>query len=323
MNKKDTKNTFSEKPIRFFKDIASEWLEQKRYSIKESTYIKYRNLLIKNIFPEFGDLSTQEYSIFRFEAGLQNISEAENHRYSKSTMKSILYIVRTVIRYGTRHSYNSDIDIIFEFTDTKPKECAVLTKEEEENVINAVSKTLTKNNLGILLSLTTGLRIGEVCALKRENIDFDTCVVYVCETVQRLQSDDGTKLIVNPPKSKKSIRYVPLPQITMTYFKKLKIQCMPSDHYIFTNSLIPYEPRTLQYAFKSVLRKCKIEDRNFHSLRHTFATNCVELGFDVKTLSEILGHSSVTFTLNRYVHSSLTQKKKQMGLLDKKYCIFS
>ena len=94
---------------------------------------------------------------------------------------------------------------------------------------------------------------------------------------------------------------------------------MEEDFFIMTNATTPFEPRTLQYSFKSTLKKCNINDINFHSLRHTFATNCVELGFDIKTLSELLGHSNVSFTLNRYVHSSINQKIQQMRLIDSCY----
>ena len=69
------------------------------------------------------------------------------------------------------------------------------------------------------------------------------------------------------------------------------------------------EPRTIQYRFKSILKSCNLKDIKFHALRHTFATRCIEGGCDIKCLSEMLGHSSVSITLNRYVHSSIDQKK--------------
>ncbi|MCM1541025.1 MAG: site-specific integrase [Blautia sp.] len=317
--KRGTENHESQELGHTFEYIANEWLAQKKSAVKSSTYIKYRNLLSNIILPEFGSLRANEFSAFRFEQGLIIISQKNEVQYSKSTMKSILYLIRAIIKYGTRHSYNLNLDIVFEFRDSEERECEVLTPCEEKQILHELTRIVNKNNLGILLSLTTGMRIGEICALKREHIDFERKIIHICETAQRLQMETGTRLMSNPPKSKKSKRYVPLPYIVLDYMKEMNVPDIKPENYVLTGSFIPYEPRTLQYAFKAVLKKCKLEDRNFHSLRHTFATNCVELGFDIKTLSELLGHSSVNFTLNKYVHSSLSQKKKQMGLLDKKY----
>lgn len=88
--------------------------------------------------------------------------------------------------------------------------------------------------------------------------------------------------------------------------------------YLLTGSYERYiEPRNYQYHFKKILQQCKIPQTNFHTLRHTFATRCVELGFDVKTLSEILGHSNINITLNRYVHPSFNLKKQNMNKMNK------
>lgn len=97
------------------------------------------------------------------------------------------------------------------------------------------------------------------------------------------------------------------------------IEQLPESHFILSKSTTPYEPRTLQYAFHRIMSKCGYSGFHFHCLRHTFATKCVQAGFDIKTLSEILGHSSVSFTMNRYVHSGIEEKRKQMDLLNKKW----
>lgn len=306
-----------------FKKIALEWLSTKQLMVKSSTYNKYSYLLSNHILPQFGALEVSGYNIGRFESGLKSIAYSQERKLSRSTMKSILYIVKAIIKYGYRYGFNSNIDFEFDITDDKTYESAVLSPQEEDLLLKYLYENTSIRNLGIILSLTTGLRLGEICALKRKNINFDTNVIYICETVQRLQVNDSTQLVSTPPKSKKSYRYVPMPNIASSYLKKLQINTMDGESYILTDKAIPFEPRTLQYIFKSVLRKCEIPDINFHALRHTFATNCIELGFDIKTLSELLGHSSVAFTLNRYVHSSINHKIQQMGLLDSKYNNFS
>lgn len=175
---------------------------------------------------------------------------------------------------------------------------------------------LTK--FGVLLCMYTGIRIGEVCALKWESIDFSEGILSIRETLQRIQVMDvgackKTKIVITEPKSKKAIRDIPLPGFVLEYATSLK---QNPKSYILTGCSDRYiEPRSLQYTFKKYTKECGLTDVNYHALRHTFATRCIELGFDVKTLSELLGHSSVNITLNRYVHSSMDTKKTNMKRL--------
>lgn len=304
-----------------FKEIAEKWISHKKAKLKHSSYIKYLNLLNNYIYKEFETLHVNEYSIQRFEDGINNIST--QYHLSQSTLKSIHYIIKAIIKYGSRHSYNDNFDILFETSSSAFKELSILTKENERIIIHEILTNHSINNLGILLSLTTGMRIGEICGLKRKNIHLDNKTIIICETVQRLQTNTGTILISTCPKSKNSNRLIPIPNIVMDYFVILDVLNIQDDEYVLSKKSKPYEPRTLQYAFKNLLIKCHIENTNFHALRHTFATNCVEMGFDIKTLSELLGHSNVSFTLNRYIHSSLEQKRKQMNLINNKYEMIS
>ena len=168
----------------------------------------------------------------------------------------------------------------------------------------------------MLLCLYTGLRIGEVCALRWDCVDLDKRALRVRATVQgvRLQDPgDGpkTKMLYSEPKSKTSIRDIPLPEQLLPILRQF--QGDPSA-FILSGAADQYpEPRLLQYWFKKYLVQCGIEDANFHALRHTFATRCVESGFELKSLSEILGHANVNVTLNRYVHSSFALKAENMG----------
>ncbi len=166
------------------------------------------------------------------------------------------------------------------------------------------------------------LRKDEICALKWEDISFVDNCIYIKKTMQRVQvngkSDHKTKIIITCPKSNCSFRIIPIPKVLLIYLKEFQNK---SDSYLLTgdaNKII--EPRTMQNRFKSILEKLKIEPANYHSLRHTFATRCVELGFDVKSLSEILGHASINITLNRYVHPSMELKQKNMNKLS---CLFA
>ena len=175
--------------------------------------------------------------------------------------------------------------------------------------------------MGILLSAATGIRIGELCALKWENIDLEKRTLTVNNTVQRIKSIDGssaTKLIITSPKSNSSVREIPLPDFIIPILESLKAN---NDYYLLSGTRAIIEPRTMQYRFKRILSDLNLPDVSFHSLRHGFATTCIALGFDVKTLSEILGHSSVEITLNRYVHSSMERKAEFMKSLSAMFVV--
>lgn len=190
-----------------------------------------------------------------------------------------------------------------------------LEQYEEDALDLFLSTHISRRNLGIMLSLYCGLRIGEVCALQWTDIDTKNAILYVRRTVQRIANPSGktkTKIHVGSPKSKSSVRAIPVPSFLVPIIFTLA-QEEPPDAYILTGSISnPLEPRTFQYYFNQVLTMAGVGKTKYHTLRHTFATNCVALGFDIKSLSEILGHSNVSITLNKYVHPSMQQKRLQM-----------
>ena len=171
-------------------------------------------------------------------------------------------------------------------------------------------------DIGIALCLYTGMRIGEICALKWEDIDLNKRIIYVRHTLQRIYIDKkNTKIIIDAPKSEKSIRNIPMSNMIYTKLKSMRENFSKDDFFLTGDSKSFMEPRGYQYTFKKMLKECKIAERNFHCLRHTFATDCISVGMDVKSLSEILGHSDVSITLNRYVHSSDKIKKRYLEKL--------
>ena len=169
-------------------------------------------------------------------------------------------------------------------------------------------------SLGILLSLNTGLRIGEICALKWENIDLKEKNIYVKKTLQRVYDTENkkTKIIIDKPKTENSIRCIPLNSKIYEELNKIKKGFSEKDFFLTGADGIYIEPRVYQNYYKNMLKSSKVKEYNFHVLRHTFATNCIEVGMDIKSLSEILGHATVDITLNRYVHSSRKMKEKYL-----------
>lgn len=195
-------------------------------------------------------------------------------------------------------------------------EIEVLNRQKQKELERFLLSDDCPKKTGVLLSLYMGLRVGEVCALKRENILYTEKILCVRATMQRIQDMGGegrkkTKVVVTEPKSLSSVRDIPIPDFLMKRLEPLRH--MPDNAYLLTGSTeIFIEPRTMENILSRYLRECRIEQINYHVLRHTFATRCMESGFDAKSLSEILGHSNVNITLNRYVHSSMEQKRKCM-----------
>jgi len=303
-----------------FLDLALEWLINKSYQIKQSTINKYQAIIDKYIATYFSDIPLSTINTVVLEKIMRRIYVENNEKLSFNTFKGIFYVVKSVITYGIHLDYIPQIYITFSISDNKEmEEVQVLNEEQERKLVKYLMKNISNpNHLGIFLSLYTGMRLGEVCALKIKDIDFEQKLISVNKTVQRLKDSNSgeTYLSITTPKSKRSKRTIPITNFLLKILKKCEIQNYSREDYLIGRKEIPYEPRTLQYAFQRAMIKCGYEGFHFHCLRHTFATKCVHSGFETKTLSEILGHSSVAFTMNRYVHSDINEKRKQMDKLE-------
>ena len=303
-----------------FSELAEKWLEGIKLNCKTSTYNKYRNTYEKQLKSVFGKYPISKISgemIDDFIATMLTNGRVDGNAYSRKSVQEFCNIIKLIYSYA-EESYG----IISQFS---KKKLSIRQKQSEAKVINdfAVQSLCTflltdisLYKIGVLISLYTGIRIGELCALQWKDISFLDGVLYVSKTAQRVQQLDSTfektKLCITTPKSTCSNRIIPLPQTLLAILLPFKCN---ENIYIISGTNKCIDPRTMQYHFKKYLKKCGVEDISFHTLRHTFATRCIELGFDVKTLSEILGHSSVNITLNRYVHSSMKKKQESMNKL--------
>lgn len=303
-----------------FSAVASDWLEGVKTQSKESTQNKYENLLNNYILPTYGDQTLDNITYDFIESHCNDLLSVGKggHGLSPKTVTDVLSVVRNVLKFAIRKGMyvpcdGSDIQVK---CTTKPMR--VLSKTEQARLCKFLLVNPEPCDIGILVCLFTGLRVGEICALRWEDVSFSDQTLHVHYTLQRLQnkSDNGapkTKVVVTAPKSSCSIRTIPMPD---ELSKLLKEHQKSSVGYLLTNDENKYvEPRTMQNRFKKVLELSGVESANFHSLRHTFATRCIELGFDLKSLSEILGHATVNITMNRYVHPTLELKKENMKKL--------
>lgn len=287
------------------------WLGSVQNKVKESTYANYTMKLRKHIFPRF---SGMKYELLTAESLNAFIKEKLNSGLSEKYVSDIIVLIKSAAKFGSRnYNYPNRIEFV-----TLPKTCnktekALLNHEEQRLLQKELARDRTPSNAGILLATSTGIRIGELCALKWSDIDFEKSILTVRQTVQRVCNvgKNGTHLVISSPKSKSSVRQIPLPEFVLPVLRAARTA---EDCYILSGTRKLVEPRTLQYRFKSLLKRLSLPRVSFHKLRHQFATRCVELGVDVKTLSEILGHHSIEVTLNRYVHSSIERKRDCMKL---------
>lgn len=298
-----------------FSQCASHWIDNVSKRVKASTLANYNFLLKKHILPYFGDYSMQEVTIDVTGDFINNkLKDGKLKRrcgLSKKYLKDIVSIVKQIANYAELHyGIPNKIRLITSPRPNKP-EIPVLNSAERSKLSSYLMQSNNSMDIGILISLYTGIRIGEICGLKWEDIDLKEGVIKVKRTVQRISnSHGGTSIIVGSPKTSNSFRVIPLPPIL---YNILAYQPNTHDNYILTNSQILAEPNHLRNHFKTVLAKCNIKNIKYHSLRHTFASECVKLGFDIKALSEILGHSSAVMTLDRYAHTSLETKRMYMN----------
>lgn len=323
----------------YFKDLANDWLLQKQISVKSSTYVKYRNILNKHILPEFGDIQLKDLSnrkIMHFTNSKLNLANTkDDNALSQKTIKDILLVINNILKYAKIYYPEEVSSIEITYPAIPKSEIRILSLKEQRTLEEILYYEMDNVKLGILICLYTGLRLGEICGLRWEDISLYDGTISIRRTVQRLQtfSADGspkTRLIVDAPKTISSVRKIPLPDFLLSIIKKRYPIC-PSCFLLTGKEDQCMEPRTLENQFHSFIhlmeKLCKADGEydyqpgrlTFHSLRHTFATRCVESGFEIKCLSEILGHANVNITLNRYVHSSIQMKRENMNKLSNTY----
>lgn len=176
---------------------------------------------------------------------------------------------------------------------------------------------LNRKTAGILIALFTGVRIGELCGLQMKDISLTDKTITISKTVQRIyDKKKGTSYLhIGPPKTKSSAPTIPVPSLLVNIIKKFYAE--NPNQYFLTGKTKPTEPRTYRQFFTRFLKKHELQKVKFHEIRHTFAVRAIEIPeFDIKSLSEILGHKNVSFTLNVYGSANLQQKVKCMNLLN-------
>ena len=296
----------SKKTIR---EIAEAWKEYKRPYVKQSTMAAYVLILENHVLPEFGDNdSLHEHDVQAF------VLKKIEHGLSAKSVKDILIVLKMVMKFGVKNEWMNHYEWDIKFpVNSQPKELEVLSVANHKKILDYVQHNFTFMSLGIYISLSTGLRIGEICALKWSDINVADGKITVQRTIERIYMVEGekkhTQLVINTPKTVNSCREIPISKELLAMVKPMK-KVVNADFYVLTNEDKPTEPRTYRNYYNRLMEKLDIPKLKYHGLRHSFATRCIEAGCDYKTVSVLLGHSNISTTLDLYVHPNMEQKKR-------------
>ena len=293
-----------------FSEVAALWKADKRKYVRKSSYAIYSLLCNKYILPVFGGMrSVNDDSIQNFADGLLE------RRYSIKTVKDTMLVFKMILRYGEKVGAwpHIDFSVHYPSNSAAQRHVPTLSPQHLHLLLTHLKEHFSYRNLGIMLCLYSGLRIGEVCGLQWKDLDVSGGVIRVNKTVQRIAISDGDireyYISVHAPKTSSSVREIPFTAELKSIIRPLKKK-IPSEYFLISNSPAPLEPRAYRDYFHRLLRRLDIPHIRFHALRHSFATRCIESRCDYKTVSVILGHSSISTTMDLYVHPGFSEKKK-------------
>lgn len=299
--------TENHNPIRItVTELIAEWLSSMKNHFKPCTYQKYECVCRNHIISDLGTIAVRYISRFTIISFTERLLEKN---LSAKTVNDILIVLGLALKYA-QETYSITVPKI-NYVKEHQREMRVFSVQEQQVITKYLLKQIDIHKFGVLLALYTGMRIGELCALRWDDITDEYIVIN--KTMMRIKNEQGkTEVKIGSPKSESSNRIIPTPKCLLPMINQFR-----SNGYVLSNDKLKYtEPRLMQIKFGQMIAECNIEKTNFHALRHTFATRCIEAGVDVKTLSEFLGHSDVKTTLNRYVHSSFELKQKSMEQLE-------
>lgn len=300
-----------------FSWLADRWLISIKDTVKESTYTRYYRTVHGYLMPQLG-----KYAVARLDSTiicclkdeLLTVGGRRGGGLSEKTVTDILSVLKLILAYAADEGYPTLSTSLIRYPRRKKREIQTIPPEKLDRLEDILLNSDDDISLGLLLALHTGIRAGELCGLRWEDVYFGSKTVRIRRTVERIADLDPltprkTKVVVGEPKTDSSRREIPLPQALCRY---LEVRRGAPETYILTGTDKPCEPHTLYVRYERFLRRHGFEDYTLHALRHTFATRGIEAGVDVKSLSELLGHSDVTTTLRCYVHPSAEQKRRQM-----------
>lgn len=308
-------------------EVYNLWVVWKEMQVKRSTILHYKNQYSQIIAPVFGDRELAELTKKNI---MPEMYGWLGRGYTIKYCSDLLVILRMIMRYASGELEADDVPdttwkMIWPSSARKPDTgVARYTRKEMQAIIGYLTDNPSPKNLGILLVCCTGMRIGEVCGLRWEDVDTGRRLIHVSRTLERVWDAEKrhSEMIMSSTKTQSSTRDIPIIPDIFPTVRNFSKTARP-DYYVCTGAETPVEPRTFRTYYKSVMIDKVGLDHviRFHGLRHTFASSLIESGVDVKTTASILGHSNVATTLNVYAHPSEESKrlaiKKGLGKLIK------
>ena len=296
-----------------FQELAELWSATKQPLVKYSTMCAYRLILQTHLLPRFGqqieiaEAEVQSFILDKVKAGL-----------AKKSVRDIIAVLRAIVKYGARQKLfaNEDWQLVYPTAIDEGK-LPILSLKNQRKLMTYLTQQPDARNIGILVALCTGMRIGEICALTWNDVDLPHRILQVRQTVGRIYNCDlkATERVISTPKTKHSFREIPISQVLFEALSLVKKQSVST--FVVGASTSGTDPRNYRDYFARLLKRLQIPHIVFHGLRHTFATRCIESLCDYKTVSTLLGHSNVSTTLNLYVHPNTQQKKRCIDKMSK------
>lgn len=322
-----TPKSTSLKNVISFREVLFLWIEHKRNEIKEQTYVRYLYIIENHIIPKIHKMPISQVNndfINNFLIEKRKHGRLDgNGGLSASYTQTISFVLNSAISYAVEMNFCNPIVGNKIKIQKKKSHLEVLSLVEQARFENYLITDVDPRKIGVLLTLYTGIRLGELCGLEWDCVDFENGTIHIKQTIERVSNTSAksgepkTKLIISSSKTEMSDRFIPMSQKTQNLLYKIRNL---GEQYVIpgiSNSFM--DPRTLQYSFKKFLKDCGIRNIKFHALRHTFATRCMEAGMDINTLSEILGHTNASITMNIYIHSTIEHKRNQIEKMSE-YC---
>lgn len=300
------------------------WMEKERFFIKESTYATYTNIIENHLKPVLGkkkinnitNEDLQNFIILKLSTSKKNLEKG----LALKTVKDMTVLIKNTLKTATQNKLMPFQNFQCKFPSSFSKShLKTFSVEEQKILFKYLINNQNSKNLGILLCLQTGLRLGEICGLQWQDINLEKSTLTICRTLQKIyikeKNKSYSKTIISTPKTKTSNRIIPL---NIDFINLIKPFQQNKNNYFITNSTNYLKPHCYRYYYQKLLHFLNLPKLKFHSLRHTFATQAVELRIDCKTISEILGHANMNTTLNLYVHPKTEYKRKCLDLIYKK-----
>ena len=318
-----------------------QWLETyARPTVKLSTYCSYEMMTRVHVKPSLGDIllvkldpvTLQEF----FNQKYSNGKTTGEGGLSAKTLRNLRNLFHLALEQARKNGLiQTNLVEGVRLPKEQKREMRVLSREEQRRLMLACRAMPEPASFGVIFTLFTGLRMGEVCGLRWDNVDMERRQFLVCETRNRLPNHDDSieastsVCTVSTTKTDHTRRIVYLCDELyqeLSRYQEIQFSIMGqypgynAGRYVFCQENgEPYEPRTYQDLFKRCVSRAGIPGANFHSLRHTFATRALEQGMDPVTLSKLLGHANASITLDKYGHSFESQKRAGMELMGALY----